>query len=61
MSVSLAKNPQPLGGEKLDRSVCIQFLFMHLTCLLVIWTGVSAVAVVTCLALYVVRMFAITS
>jgi stearoyl-CoA desaturase (delta-9 desaturase) len=61
MSVSLGKNPQPLGGEKLDRSVCIQFLFMHLTCLLVIWTGVSAVAVVTCLALYVLRMFAITA
>jgi stearoyl-CoA desaturase (delta-9 desaturase) len=34
---------------------------MHLACLLVIWTGVSAVAVITCLALYVIRMFAITA
>ena len=34
---------------------------MHVACLLVIWTGVSAVAVITCLTLYVVRMFAITA
>ena len=34
---------------------------MHLACLFAIWTGVSAVAVATCLALYVIRMFAITA
>lgn len=34
---------------------------MHVACLLALWTGVSTVAVVTCLALYVVRMFAITA
>ena len=47
--------------DKLDYSICAQFLFMHLACLLVIWAGVSWVAVGTCLALYVVRMFAITA
>lgn len=61
MSESSLKNPRPLEPGKLDYSVCIQFLFMHLACLLVIWTGVSAVAVAVCLALYVVRMFAITA
>jgi stearoyl-CoA desaturase (Delta-9 desaturase) len=61
MKESSANNIRPLEREKLDSSVCVQFLFMHLACLLVIWTGVSAVAVLTCLALYVVRMFAITA
>jgi len=41
--------------------VCAQFLFLHLACLLALWTGVSAAAVGVCLALYVVRMFAITA
>ncbi len=54
-------NIRPLEREKLDSSVWVQFLFMHLACLLVIWTGVSAVAVLVCLGLYVVRMFAITA
>lgn len=44
-----------------DYAVCTQFLFMHLACLLAFWTGVSAAAVAVCLALYVVRMFAITA
>ncbi len=47
--------------DKLDYSICAQFLFMHLACLLVLFAGVSWVSVVTCLALYVVRMFAITA
>jgi stearoyl-CoA desaturase (delta-9 desaturase) len=34
---------------------------MHLACLLVVWTGVSAAALAACLALYVARMFAITA
>jgi stearoyl-CoA desaturase (Delta-9 desaturase) len=34
---------------------------MHLACLLALWTGVSAAAVVVCLVFYVVRMFAITA
>ncbi|MDX6613872.1 MAG: hypothetical protein QOD75_3058 [Blastocatellia bacterium] len=47
--------------ERLDYLVCIQFLLMHLACLLVVWTGASAVAIAVCIALYVVRMFAITA
>jgi stearoyl-CoA desaturase (Delta-9 desaturase) len=55
------KNTPALDPDKLDYFICLQFLFMHVACLLVIWTGVSLVAVVICLALYVVRMFAITA
>ncbi len=55
------KNTPALDHDKLDYFICLQFLFMHVACLLVIWTGVSLTAVVICLALYVVRMFAITA
>ena len=61
MSEAIAANIRPLNGRKLDYAVCIQFLFLHLACLAFIWTGVSTVAVVTCLSLYLVRMFAITA
>lgn len=54
-------NSPAVDHEKLDRSICLQFLFMHVACLLVILTGVSPVAVVACVVLYVVRMFAITA
>jgi stearoyl-CoA desaturase (Delta-9 desaturase) len=61
MSESFRVNLLRLDREKLDYPVCSQFLLMHVACLLAFWTGVSAAAVVTCLALYVVRMFAITA
>jgi stearoyl-CoA desaturase (delta-9 desaturase) len=61
MAQSLSINTSPLDRTKLDYSTSLQFLFMHVACLLVIWSGVSAVAVAACLALYVVRMFAITA
>jgi stearoyl-CoA desaturase (delta-9 desaturase) len=61
MSESFRKNLRLPDRGKLDFSVCAQFLFLHLACLACIWTGVSRVAVVTCLALYFVRMFAITA
>jgi stearoyl-CoA desaturase (delta-9 desaturase) len=61
MLQSLRQNDRRLERESLDYSVCIQFFFMHAACLLVVWSGVSAVAVLVCLALYVVRMFAITA
>lgn len=38
----------------------LPFLGMHLACLGVLWVGVSAVALWTALALYALRMFAIT-
>jgi stearoyl-CoA desaturase (delta-9 desaturase) len=37
------------------------FLLMHVGCVLVIWTGVSWIAVATCAALYVVRSIGITA
>jgi len=61
MSEPFRKNPGRPDPEKLHYSICAQFLFMHVACLLAVWTGVSAVAVGVCLALYVVRMFAITA
>jgi len=61
MSQAITGNAHPLNREKLDYKVCVQFLLLHLACLAFIWTGVSAVAVVTCVTLYVVRMFAITA
>jgi hypothetical protein len=60
MSEAIVSNLVPLD-RKLDYSACIQFLFMHLACLASIWTGVSLRGAITCLALYVVRMFAITA
>lgn len=44
---------------ELDR--CIPFLFLHLSCFAVLWTGTSAVAVGAAIALYWLRMFAITA
>ncbi|MBA3439984.1 MAG: acyl-CoA desaturase [Pyrinomonadaceae bacterium] len=61
MSESLRTNLYQLNSEKIDFFSCAQFSLIHVACLLVIWTGVSTVAVVTCLALYFVRMFAITA
>lgn len=37
------------------------FVVVHLASLAVIWTGVSAVALIVCAAMYLVRMFAITA
>jgi stearoyl-CoA desaturase (delta-9 desaturase) len=52
--------------EGIDKPVLINFfkqiLFwaVHAACLLVLWVGVSWVAILVCAVLYVVRMFAIT-
>jgi len=37
------------------------FVLMHVACILVIWTGISRIAVITCLLSYLVRMFGITA
>ncbi len=39
----------------------IGFVLVHLACLAVFWTGFRTIDVVVCLALYFVRMFAITA
>ena len=47
-------------GEHIDWLRAIPFFAMHLACVAVLWVGVSPVAVAVAVALYVVRMFAIT-
>lgn len=46
--------------ERIEFSRCIPFLILHLGCLGVIWTGWSWTAVGIAVALYFVRMFAVT-
>ena len=48
------------GSRRIDWLRTIPFIGMHLACLGVIWVGWSPVAVAVAVALYVVRMFAIT-
>ena len=47
-------------ADAVDWARIVPFAGMHLACLGVIWVGVSPVAVGTAVALYLVRMFAIT-
>jgi stearoyl-CoA desaturase (delta-9 desaturase) len=47
--------------EKVDWTRILPFIVMHLICFSVIWVGWSPVAVITAVALYVLRMFAITA
>ena len=46
--------------DGIDWARILPFIGMHLACLGVIWVGVSTTAVLVAIALYVVRMFAIT-
>jgi stearoyl-CoA desaturase (Delta-9 desaturase) len=48
------------ADERVDWARILPFVGMHLACLAVFWVGVSAVAVGVALALYWIRMFAIT-
>jgi stearoyl-CoA desaturase (delta-9 desaturase) len=49
-----------VGSEKIDLKHTWPFIFLHGGCLAVFWVGISPVAVALAVALYVVRMFAIT-
>ncbi len=40
---------------------CMPFIFIHIACIGVIWTGWSATALIACLLFYWLRMFAITA
>ena len=46
--------------DKVDWVRCIPFIILHAGCLGIIWVGASSFAVWTAVALYVVRMFAVT-
>jgi stearoyl-CoA desaturase (delta-9 desaturase) len=48
------------GADRVDWARIVPFAGMHLACLGVIWVGVSPVAVGAAVALYLLRMFAIT-
>jgi len=47
-------------GKHIDWLRTVPFIAMHLACFAVIWVGWSTIAVGTAIALYLVRMFAIT-
>ena len=53
-------SPEPRSADRVDWLRCVPFIAMHFACLAVFWTGASVVAIGTAVALYVVRMFAIT-
>ena len=46
--------------DKVDWMRCIPFIILHAGCFAVLWVGVSPFAVWTAVALYFVRMFAVT-
>ena len=46
--------------ERFERRRCLPFLFLHLGCIGLFWVGGSWTAVAVAVALYFVRMFAIT-
>ncbi|MGF6493967.1 stearoyl-CoA desaturase (delta-9 desaturase) [Luteibacter sp. 621] len=54
----------PAGSEaaadRIDWLRAAPFVAMHLACVMVIWTGVSPVAFAVAVAMYAVRMFALT-
>jgi len=47
-------------ADRIDWLRAVPFVAMHLACLAVIWVGVSTFAVAVAVALYAVRMFALT-
>ena len=49
------------NADQVDWLRCIPFVALHVSCVAVIWVGCSAVAAWTALALYLLRMFAITA
>lgn len=54
------KDPSTLK-EQIDWERCIPFIILHCGLLLLIWVGWSPVAVFSAIALYILRMFAITA
>jgi stearoyl-CoA desaturase (delta-9 desaturase) len=59
-SDAATENMDAEGKGRVDWMRIVPFIFLHVTCLAVIWVGWSWVALVVAGALYVVRMFAIT-
>ena len=59
--VPIPRPPARLPGERIDWARIWPFLLLQACCLLVFVVGWSPVAVITCGALYLVRMFGITA
>ncbi|HEY1726569.1 MAG TPA: fatty acid desaturase [Steroidobacteraceae bacterium] len=57
---SSAGSPLEDDDQRVDWLRTLPFIALHLSCLAVIWVGVSKVALMAALALYAIRMFAIT-
>lgn len=51
----------PSSDDRVEWLRLLPFVAMHLACLLVLWTGVSPVAIGVAVLLYAVRMFGITA
>lgn len=47
--------------QRLDYLAITQFIFLHGGCLLVFWTGISWIALITCLSFYCLRIFAVSA
>ena len=58
---SQANYSHSVDDRQIDWLRIVPFILLHLACLAVIFVGVSTVAVLTALGLYLVRMFAITA
>ena len=56
-----AAAPGAPGDDRIDLMRMLPFVAIHLGCLAVWWVGVSATAVIVAVALYALRMFAITA
>ncbi len=56
------ESPEKIRAEpdRVDWMRCIPFLILHLGCFAVIWVGASSFAVWSAVALYFIRMFAVT-
>ena len=58
---SYAGNEAEMTSTQFNWVRVIPFLLLHLACFAALWTGVSTVALATCLGLFWLRMFAITA
>lgn len=58
---SVADESKPPEPGRIDWPRVIPFILLHLTCLFALVTGVSPIAIIVCIAAYLLRMFAITA
>ena len=61
MSHSTQRKLRVLTVGELDYLTIGQFAFLHVGCLLLLWSGVSWVAIAACIGFYCLRIFAISA